>query len=115
MTTATKPATFQVGSFAVSRWGYDMTVVDFARVVKRTSSFIVLELYGEGVAVAELGQAGTPGSGYCLPGKPNGADPVRLKIQLDADGNEVLVSGRYVGAPRWRPWDGQPVRYNHWD
>ena len=115
MTTATKPNTFQVDSIAVSRWGHGMTIVDFARVLKRTASFIVLEPMGEGVAAPELGGSDTPGSGYCVPGKPSGFDPVRLKIQLDADGSEVLVAGRHAGAPRWRPWDGQPVRYNHWD
>lgn len=116
MTTATTTDRFQVGQIAYSCWGYDMTIIEFARVIKRTEHFITLDLLGEGERVAELGDAGTPASGYCVPSDTSlGKDPVRFKIQRDSQGNEYLLTARWAGAPVWHPWSGRPVRYNHWD
>jgi hypothetical protein len=90
---------FKVGGYAVSFQG-------FLRILKHTSETIVVEHVSTDVTPAQQGGGGAT----VKPGPPVGADTERTKILTDAT-SEYVQWGRAKHNPKWRPWNGQPIRY----
>lgn len=99
------PSTLQPGSILNTCWGYNMTRVEFYRVVERVSDhFVTIEELPQIVVSGSAGYTGT-----CLPdlsAKPTGKTK-RYKVVEDAI--------KIHDSARATKWDGSPCSFNYMD
>ena len=97
----------QVGDILYTSYGYDMTLVDFYKVIERKNASIKIQLLNYQVV-----DGNGYGSGKVVP-LPSPAQ------DSEVDGKIFRLSKNYgvckIGGKTARYWDGTPMYYNHMD
>lgn len=94
----------KTGDILVSSWGYDMTIVDFYKVVsKRGTSTVVLQ------KLCNDYPTGNGFQGHTVPSDIPDGTP--FKARLTKSGSIKLSSYKYI----FSKWNGKPAYYNHLD
>ncbi len=103
-----------IGKMFHTSWGYDMTINEYAKVIKQTNKSVLLQEcyanvkddYGRGAGKAMAGDV-----------KPNG-DTFRLikKERENYQGDKFAYwAGGQHSSQSWSEWDGQESYHNTWD
>lgn len=98
------PTTWEVGDILVTSGGYNMILVDFYKIIKKTGkSFIVKELKKKNVS-------GNGWQGECVAIENEFDDRAQeLRVRINK-WNSVKIEDHYASY-----WDGKPVHYDHMD
>ena len=97
--------TLKVGDILVSSWGYNMTIVNFYRVVKLVGA--------KSVKIEKLTSntiRGDSWSGHSVPNLEISGQLME-KSYRELNGQSVKISSSEFA----RPWNGKPMFFNHLD